>query len=402
MRSARALFLKYGAIVIGSLFVGLIVFFRVFHAYELISYDLRFKLRPTLAASGDIVIIEISDDTLKNLNLWPLPRDFHASLVDVLREAGAKMIVFDVLFSEPTVYDETFAASIKKQGHVYLPVALDMRETRGGRLPLPKVDGILSDLIPALKSAVAGSGYINVFIDPDGKTRMAPLFVDYNGALVPSMVLKAACDLMRLDVNKAAFYRDKVIIDGAHLLSLEASNALLKILEEPELSVVFLLISSAPENVLPTIKSRAVPLRFNFATQAELMKVKGSTEELAKYAMGRSGVLVQLIQDPEFRKTRQQLFKYAGDVYKGGVAKALTASKELADRPEERLILVEDMLKFLEDDLIKSPATDFPLFRRKLAHFLEALRLEATTNVNPRLAADHVLSQLQSPYNQVT
>ncbi|MEK7849391.1 MAG: CHASE2 domain-containing protein [Candidatus Omnitrophota bacterium] len=223
----KTIFSKYGAILIGSLFVGLMVFWRVFHAYELISYDLRFKLRPPLAASGDIVIIEISDDTLKNLGLWPLPRDFHASLVDVLREAGVKIIVFDVLFSEPTVYDETFAASIKKQGHVYLPVAFDMQEARGGRLPFPKGGRILADLIPILKSAAAGCGYINVFIDPDGKTRRAPLFIDYNGVLFPSMALKAACDWMGLDVNKAAFYKDKAIIDGALRVPITSQGSLL-------------------------------------------------------------------------------------------------------------------------------------------------------------------------------
>jgi CHASE2 domain-containing sensor protein len=204
MISPKTIFSKYGAILIGSLFVGLIVFFRMFHVYELISYDLRFKLRPPLAASGDIIIIEISDDTLKNLGLWPLPRDFHASLIDVLRESGAKIIVFDVLFSEPTVYDEALAASIKKQGHVYLPIAFDMREAIGRRHHFPKSERILADLIPALKSAAAGFGYINVFIDPDGKTRRVPLFIDFNGALVPSMALKAACDYLGSDANDVA------------------------------------------------------------------------------------------------------------------------------------------------------------------------------------------------------
>ena len=200
----RSIFSKYGAIAIGSLFIGLLVFSRVFQAYELISYDLRFKLRPRLAASSDIVIIEISDDTLKNLGFWPLPRDFHASLVDVLRQSGAKMALFDVLFSEPTVYDEVFAQAIKKQGHVYLPVAFDMQEQRGGRISFPKGVGLLADLLPALKSAAASSGYINVIIDPDGKTRRAPLFINYKGVLVPSMAFKAACDYLGSDVNDVA------------------------------------------------------------------------------------------------------------------------------------------------------------------------------------------------------
>ena len=30
-------------------------------------------------------MIEISDSTLKKLGKWPLPRDYHASLIDVLK-----------------------------------------------------------------------------------------------------------------------------------------------------------------------------------------------------------------------------------------------------------------------------------------------------------------------------
>ena len=78
---------------------------RAFDNYELISYDFRLNLRPALSASPDIFLIEVSDDTLKNLGKWPLPRDFHASLIRVLSECQAREIVFDILFSEPTLYD---------------------------------------------------------------------------------------------------------------------------------------------------------------------------------------------------------------------------------------------------------------------------------------------------------
>jgi hypothetical protein len=76
---------------------------------------------PDINKSGRLM--EISDDTLKNLGKWPLPRDFHASLVSVLKESGCRMIVFDVLFSEPTVYDDALSRAIKDSGDVYLPRA---------------------------------------------------------------------------------------------------------------------------------------------------------------------------------------------------------------------------------------------------------------------------------------
>jgi len=96
-------------LVFSCLLIIAMPFFPFLEGPELSTYDLRFKLRPPAPVSGEIVIIEISDDTLNNLGKWPLPRDFHASLINVLKEFGVKSIVFDILFSEPTEHDDVFS-----------------------------------------------------------------------------------------------------------------------------------------------------------------------------------------------------------------------------------------------------------------------------------------------------
>lgn len=53
-----------------------------------------------------------------------------------------------------------------------------------------------------------------------------------------------------------------VIIDDAHRLTPEASNAFLKLLEEPSNSTVFILITSQPQELLPTIGSRGQHVSF--------------------------------------------------------------------------------------------------------------------------------------------
>jgi DNA polymerase-3 subunit delta' len=53
-----------------------------------------------------------------------------------------------------------------------------------------------------------------------------------------------------------------VIVDSADDLNLNSANALLKSLEEPPAKTVFLLISSAPGRLLPTIRSRCRTVRF--------------------------------------------------------------------------------------------------------------------------------------------
>lgn len=55
--------------------------------------------------------------------------------------------------------------------------------------------------------------------------------------------------------------RKLLVIEEAHLMNAEASNALLKVLEEPPPSTVFVLISSKPDSLLETIYSRVSKLR---------------------------------------------------------------------------------------------------------------------------------------------
>ena len=60
------------------------------------------------------------------------------------------------------------------------------------------------------------------------------------------------------------------LIDEVHMLSANASNALLKTLEEPPEHVVFVLATTGPERVLPTIRSRTQHFEFTLYTVEEL------------------------------------------------------------------------------------------------------------------------------------
>lgn len=59
------------------------------------------------------------------------------------------------------------------------------------------------------------------------------------------------------------------IVDEAHMLTTEASNALLKTLEEPPSHVYFILATTNPEKLIDTIKSRTTIVNFTKATIEE-------------------------------------------------------------------------------------------------------------------------------------
>jgi DNA polymerase III subunit gamma/tau len=64
--------------------------------------------------------------------------------------------------------------------------------------------------------------------------------------------------------------RKVIILDEVHMLSGGAANALLKTLEEPPDHVVFVLATTDPQKVLPTIRSRTQHLEFHLLPADEL------------------------------------------------------------------------------------------------------------------------------------
>ncbi|MFZ4524501.1 MAG: ATP-binding protein [Chlorobium sp.] len=77
--------------------------------------------------------------------------------------------------------------------------------------------------------------------------------------------------------HKAMFMPNKgskkiFIISQAERLHPSAANKLLKLLEEPPPHVLFILVSSRPETLLPTIRSRCQTVRFSRVTAKELQR----------------------------------------------------------------------------------------------------------------------------------
>ena len=70
----------------------------------------------------------------------------------------------------------------------------------------------------------------------------------------------------------AASRHKVVILDEAHMLTGEASNALLKTLEEPPDRVIFVMATTQPEDLVDTIRSRSQHFHFRALTFAEITK----------------------------------------------------------------------------------------------------------------------------------
>jgi DNA polymerase-3 subunit delta' len=86
--------------------------------------------------------------------------------------------------------------------------------------------------------------------------------------------------------------RNKIyIIDNAHTFTIPAANALLKTLEEPPEDTHFFLITERFEQIMPTIRSRSIHIRFSSLTNeevAEILTEKGEHPQNAEKAASMS------------------------------------------------------------------------------------------------------------------
>jgi DNA polymerase-3 subunit delta' len=84
-----------------------------------------------------------------------------------------------------------------------------------------------------------------------------------------------------------------IIVDQADAMGTDAQDALLKSLEEPPPHSVFVLVSSRPDTLLPTVRSRCSRLRFGRLSTAEITRAlvanHGYTDADARATAARAG-----------------------------------------------------------------------------------------------------------------
>lgn len=192
------------------LVIALVLFLKFFprikdltKSFELKTVDLRFALRGARPVPDDVVLITIDDYSLSRLGQWPWPRRIHGQLVDRLRQLGAKAIMFDVLFVEPSRLgprdDQYFARAIRDAGNVFLPIynvselegvdasTLDTNVPERFLYPVDfrnkyrwKFEGGVPPL-PLLSKYVRGAGTVTLAPDVDGLYRKLALLMGKAG-----------------------------------------------------------------------------------------------------------------------------------------------------------------------------------------------------------------------------
>ncbi|HEX9792103.1 MAG TPA: CHASE2 domain-containing protein [Kiloniellales bacterium] len=150
---------------------------------ERVLMDFRFSLFQR-EATGDLVVVQIDARSLRELSVWPWPREFHANLIDRLFAAGVLEVALDVDLSASSTpdADSAFARVLEKHdGQVILPV-FRQRAAPGTR------NNELLDTTPlkALRE-YAQIGGVNMAVESDGLVRRALNSITIEGMIHPSM-----------------------------------------------------------------------------------------------------------------------------------------------------------------------------------------------------------------------
>jgi adenylate cyclase len=180
--------LRFGILL--TFAVVLMQMFGAFSNVELKTLDWRFQRRGPRTPKLQGAIVAIDDESFngwsddKNVyhtmpESWTWPRSYYGVVIDNLREAGAKLIAFDMAFSESKrthpQEDVDFANAAKRAGNVIF-----------GERYVPKANGAwkTETVITLLDNAKRDKGHVLPVTSEDGELRgYRPMF--YNSSFVP-------------------------------------------------------------------------------------------------------------------------------------------------------------------------------------------------------------------------
>lgn len=159
--------------------------------------------------------------------------------------------------------------------------------------------------------------------------------------------------------------RQVIIIDDADSMSLGAQAAFLKLLEEPNSHIYFILTSHTPSRLLPTIRSRVQQTTIQPITReqsSELITRLGVTDatkqaQLLFIAEGLPAEISRLIADDEYFKKRAAMMSDARLLLQAEPYEQLLVVQKYQSNKEASLELIDSALLVARRSLSAKPQT---------------------------------------------
>ena len=151
------------------------------------------------------------------------------------------------------------------------------------------------------------------------------------------------------------------IIDKAEKMTLEASNCLLKTIEEPPYYAIIILICSKIDPILPTIISRCQIVNFGLITSLKIKELllnkidnleKDKAKIISKLAQGSIGKAFKLSADKEYFIRREKMLDYLSIILPGKYGEDIFTKVEKIMSEIDRIEEILEMIKLWYRDIL--------------------------------------------------
>lgn len=208
----RNAFYLYLALLFSLFVVVDVAFLHVGSNMRQAAFDLMIRLRVAVPKPDpEIVIVDINEASLaamaQDYGRWPWPRQVLGEFLEHLEAQQPKAVVFDILFSDPDVYnpdsDVYFDAAVARTDNTWFPMLrLDPTDDRLSQVKAAQIPGVgtlegetpdpaatIAVVLPHFKSILDGGrlGLHNIYPDVDGVVRQYTVFRNDYGWAVPSL-----------------------------------------------------------------------------------------------------------------------------------------------------------------------------------------------------------------------
>lgn len=213
------------------------------------------------------------------------------------------------------------------------------------------------------------------------------------------------------------------LIDQAEKMTVDASNCLLKTLEEPTGRAVLILITAEPQSLLPTIVSRCQLIKFLPVTKDEIEKsilssgTVPTTESpgqslkmIIRLANGRPGLAIQYLENPALLQAQDKIINQLEKLIRADLNERYQYIEAIAkDVPQSRHILNAWLFWFRDLLLLTLGCSDLVIYDQssqykdsysldKLKNIIQAIKktdsLLANPSLNARLALEVLMLEI--------
>jgi len=207
------------------------------------------------------------------------------------------------------------------------------------------------------------------------------------------------------------------LIDRAEKMTRDASNCLLKTLEEPIGKAILILITSNPQLLLPTIVSRCQLINFLPVREDEIRKGISSKSlddktlsQIIRLSNGRPGLAIQYLNDQSLLDDQNRIIGQLEKILRMDINGRYQYVEEIAkDVPKARMILNYWLFWFRDLLLLGTGCSDLVLYSQalsykgsyslpKLKKIIQAIKKTdwylSNSSINARLALEVLMLEL--------